>query len=266
MRIRAWLPDTASNRAAADALVTELERFAAFSSGGVGLRGIGPLLVRPIPAEEWATSWRAEFPILRVGRILVRPPWREHTTAPGDAVVTIDPGQAFGTGLHPTTRLALMGLEKWSADGRLGELPRSGPGVLDVGTGSGILLLAAIALGASHGTGVDIDPLSVAAATENAARNGVAERVTIQAGSLPISAPAPLVMANLVATLHIELAPLLVGAMAPGGRLLASGMFVSRADEAIAALQAAGATLVERWEEGEWVAAEFSDGRATLAS
>ena len=181
-------------------------------------------------------------------------------------MVTIDPGQAFGTGLHPTTRLALIGLEKWSADGRLGELPRSGPGVLDVGTGSGILLLAAIALGASHGTGVDIDPLSVAAATENAARNGVAERVTIQAGSLPISAPAPLVMANLVASLHIELAPLLVGAMAPGGRLLASGMFVSRADEAIAALQAAGATLVERWEEGEWVAAEFSDGRATLAS
>jgi ribosomal protein L11 methyltransferase len=246
--------------------VTELERFAAFSSGGVGLRGIGPLLVRPIPAEEWATSWRAEFPILRVGRIVVRPPWREHTAAPGDAVVTIDPGQAFGTGLHPTTRLALIGLERWSTAGRLGELPPGGPGVLDVGTGSGILLLAAIALGASHGTGVDIDPLSVAAATENAARNGVAERVTIQAGSLPISAPAPLVMANLVATLHIELAPLLVGAMAPGGRLLASGMFLSRADEAIAALQAAGATLVERWEEGEWVAAEFSDGRATLSA
>jgi ribosomal protein L11 methyltransferase len=138
--------------------------------------------------------------------------------------------------------------------------------VLDVGTGSGILLLAAIALGASHGTGVDIDPLSVAAASENAARNGVAERITIQAGSLPIATPAPLVIANLVASLHIELAPLLVGAMEPGGRLLASGMFVSRADEAIAALQAAGATLVERWEEGEWVAAEFSDGRATLTS
>ena len=266
MRIRAWLPDTTSNRAAADGLVAELERFAAFSSGGVGLRGIGPLLVRPIPAEEWATSWRAEFPILRVGRIVVRPPWREHTATPGDAVVTIDPGQAFGTGLHPTTRLALIGLEKWSVAGHLKALPSDGPGVLDVGTGSGILLLAAIALGASHGTGVDIDPLSVAAAIENAARNGVAERVTVQAGSLPISAPAPLVMANLVASLHIELAPLLVGAMAPGGRLLTSGMFISRVDEAIAALQAAGATLVDRWEEGEWVAAEFRDGRATLAS
>ena len=266
MRIRAWLPDTASNRVAAEALVAELERFATFSSGGVGLRGIGPLLVRPIPTEEWATSWRAEFPILRVGRIVVRPPWREHSVAPGDAVVTIDPGQAFGTGLHPTTRLALMGLERWSAAGRLGEFPRGGPGVLDVGTGSGILLLAAIALGASHGTGVDIDPLSVAAATENATRNGVAERVTIQAGSLPISAAAPLVMANLVASLHIELAPQLVGAMSPGGRLLTSGMFTTRADEAIAALQAAGATLVERWAEGEWVAAEFSDGRATLTA
>jgi len=266
VRIRAWLPDSAVNRAAANDLTTELERFAAFSSGGVGLRGIGPLLVRPIPAEEWATSWRAEFPILRVGRIVVRPPWREHTAAPGDAIVTIDPGQAFGTGLHPTTRLALIGLERWSTAGRLGELPPGGPGVLDVGTGSGILLLAALALGASHGTGVDIDPLSVAAATENASRNSVANRVSITAGSLPISAPAPLVMANLVATLHIELAPLLVGAMSLGGRLLTSGMFVSRADEAIAALQAAGATLVDRWEEGEWVAAEFSDGRATLTS
>ena len=266
MRIRAWLPDNDRNRVAANALVTELERFAAFSSGGVGLRGIGPLLVRPIPAEEWATSWRAEFPILRVGRIVVRPPWREHTAAPGDAVVTIDPGQAFGTGLHPTTRLALIGLERWSAAGHLKTLPSDGPGILDVGTGSGILLLAAIALGTSHGTGVDIDPLSVAAATENAERNGVADRVNIQAGSLPISAPAPLVMANLVASLHIKLAPLLVGAMAPGGRLLTSGMFFSRADEAIAALQAAGATLIERWEEGEWVAAEFRDGRATLAS
>ena len=266
MRIRAWLPDTASNRTAADALVAELERFAAFSSGGVGLRGIGPLLVRPIPAEEWATSWRAEFPILRVGHIVVRPPWREHIPAPDDAVVTIDPGQAFGTGLHPTTRLALMGLERWCAAGRLTALSNDGPGILDVGTGSGILLLAAIALGASHGTGVDIDPLSVTAATENATRNGVAVRVTIQAGTLPIHAQAPLVMANLVASLHIELAPLLVGAMAPGGRLLTSGMFISRADEAIAALQAAGATLIERWEEGEWVAAEFSDGRATLAS
>lgn len=264
MRIRAWLIDSPSNRAATDVLIAELERFAAFSNDGVGLRSIGPLLVRPIPAEEWATSWRAEFPILRVGRIVVRPPWREHTAAPGDAVVTIDPGQAFGTGLHPTTRLALIGLGRWSAEDRIGALPRSGLGVLDVGTGSGILLLAAIALGASHGIGVDTDPLSVAAATENAARNGVAERVTIQAGSLPLTRLAPLVIANLVASLHIELAPLLVGAMAPGGRLLASGMFATRADEAIAALEVAGATLVARWEEGEWVAAEFSDGRATL--
>ena len=170
----------------------------------------------------------------------------------------------FGTGLHPTTRLALIGIERWGAAGRLGEFPLDGPGVLDVGTGSGILLLAAIALGASHGTGVDIDPLSVAAATENARRNGVADRVEILAGSLPLNKPAPLVMANLVATLHIELAPLLVGAMAPGGRLLTSGMFLTRADEAIAALESAGARLFDRWDEGEWVAAEFRDGRATL--
>lgn len=266
MRVRAWLPDTVAHRAAAEALAAELARFAAFSSGGVGLRGIGPLNVRSIPSEEWATSWRAEFPIMRVGRIVIRPPWREHVAAADDAVVTIDPGQAFGTGLHPTTRLALMGLERWSSAGTLRALPSDSPGLLDVGTGSGILLLSAIALGASHGTGIDIDPLAVAAANQNAERNNVSAHVTIRAGSLPIGEPAPLVVANLVASLLIELAPQLVAALAPGGQLLVSGMFNSRADEAIAALAAAGLNLEARWEEGEWVAAEFSDGRATLAT
>jgi ribosomal protein L11 methyltransferase len=265
VRIRAWLPDTAANQAAAAALRDELERFAAIAGSGLGLRGIGELAMRSIPAEEWATTWRAEFPVLRLGRIVIRPPWSEHAAEPGDAVVVIDPGQAFGTGLHPTTRLALAGLNRWADAGLLAGLPRDGAGIVDVGTGSGILLAAALQLGASHGSGVDIDQLAVDAARGNLERNGLSARATISLGSLPLTvtppdAGAPLVVANLVAALHIQLAPLLAAAVAPGGRLLASGIFTARADETIAALSAAGLTLVDRWGEGEWVALELTHG------
>ena len=256
--MRAWLPDTPESRAAASALVDELARFASFAASGVGLRGIGPLEIRAIPAEEWSTSWRAEFPVLRVGSIVVRPPWREHIAAIGEVVITIDPGQAFGTGLHPTTKLALEGLSRWAAAGRFTALDPNGTGILDVGTGSGILLAAALGLGAPRGVGVDIDPLAIEAATRNLAANGFADRVTLSPGSLPSPrGAAPLVVANLVAALHVALAPQLASAVAPGGRLIASGIFVDREEEALAALRAAGLTPVERWSSGEWFAHEF---------
>ena len=188
-----------------------------------------PLLVRPIPAEEWATSWRAEFPILRVGRIVVRPPWREHLAEPEDAVVTIDPGQAFGTGLHPTTRLALIGIERWGAAGRLGEFPLDGPGVLDVGTGSGILLLAAIALGASHGTGVDIDPVAVVAARQNALQNRAAAEF-IEANQ-KLAGEFDVVIANILANPLKLLAPVLARATRAGGRIVLSGVLDHQAGE-----------------------------------
>ena len=260
MRIRAWITDTPKSRAAAEQLREELARFASIAVSGLGLRGIGDLNIRAIPAEAWETTWRAEFPVTTIGRIVIRPPWSEQASAAGDAVVTIDPGQAFGTGLHPTTRLALAGIQRWSDAGLLHALPTDGVGILDVGTGSGILLAAALQLGASHGSGVDIDQLAVDAARGNLERNGLSARATITLGSLPLAHAAPLVVANLVAALHIQLAPLLAAAVAPGGRLLASGIFTARADETIAALRAAGLTLVERWGEGEWVALELTHG------
>ena len=260
MRIRAWLLDTVAHRTAAAALRDELARFAAIAGSGLGLRGIGELEIRSIPEEEWATSWRAEFPVVRIGRIVIRPPWSEHVADPGDAVVVIDPGQAFGTGLHPTTRLALAGLSRWAERGLLATLPRDGAGIVDVGTGSGILLAAALQLGASHGSGIDIDPLAVEAARGNIERNGLGGRATVTRGTLPLAVTAPLVVANLVADLHIQLAPHLAAAVEPGGRLLASGIFATRADETIAALRDVGLDLVERTEEGEWVALELRHG------
>lgn len=256
MRVRAWLPDTPAARLAASALGDELARFSRVAASGLGLRDIGALQVRAIPAEEWSTRWRAEFPVLRIGSIVVRPPWREHVAAPDETIITIDPGQAFGTGLHPTTRLALEGIGRWGAAGYLRSA--ADPGILDVGTGSGILLAAALALGAPRGVGIDIDAGAIEAAARNLAANGVTERATLVVGSLPSPrGAAPLVVANLVAALHIALAPLLAAAVTPGGRLLVSGIFVDREAEAVAALTATGLVSVDRWSEGEWVAREF---------
>jgi ribosomal protein L11 methyltransferase len=168
---------------------------------------------------------------------------------------------AFGTGLHPTTRLCLAGLERW-ADAGLVDAAR----VLDVGCGSGILAVAAGLLGAGSLRAVDTDPIAVEATRENAARNGVGVDVT--AGSLPVAGgPWDLVLANLVASLLVALAPELAAALRPaddqvgtaaggsprGGRLLASGIFVDREAEVVDAFESVGLRVVGREQETDWV-------------
>jgi ribosomal protein L11 methyltransferase len=258
VRVRAWVDNTPEVRATVAIVRDELARFAALAAGGLGLRGIGELTVTEVPHADWRTAWRSEFPVLKVGRIVVRPPWLTYAPAANEVVVVVEPGQAFGTGLHPTTRLALAGLERWAAAGHFAALPPETAGLLDVGTGSGILLIAALQLGAARGCGIDIDEHAVRAATENLERNALTARAEIRLGSLPHPAGAlPLVVANLIADVQIALAPLLSAAVAPGGRLLASGIFVARADATIGAMVAAGLTMVERWDDGDWCAMEF---------
>jgi ribosomal protein L11 methyltransferase len=160
--------------------------------------------------------------------------------------VRLDPGMAFGTGLHPTTQgcLALMQ--------RTEPMPSR---VLDVGSGSGILALAALRLGAERVDCIDTDPVAVEATLANAEANGLAERVSAVRGTLP-PAPAeayPLVLANLVAAVLVELAPRLAAHNAAGGTLLASGIIAGREAEVRDALAAAGFTLAERLDDGEWV-------------
>jgi ribosomal protein L11 methyltransferase len=154
---------------------------------------------------------------------------------------------AFGTGLHPTTRACLALLQ------RIEPMP---PRALDVGSGSGILALAALRLGAGHVDCLDTDAEAVRATLANAAANGLAGRVTATQGGLPESPaaePYPLVLANLVAAVLVELAPRLAAHLAPGGTLLASGIIEGRAAEVTAALEAAGMRVEERQDDGEWV-------------
>jgi ribosomal protein L11 methyltransferase len=225
-----------------------------------GLRPIGALETRRVTETDWLTPWRRHFPVIRVGRrIVIRPSWRRHRAAPGDVVLALDPGVAFGTGLHPTTRLCLQGIEDWDASGRV-----AGSRFLDLGCGSGILGLAAARLGARYVLGLDLDPLAAEATLANARRNRVARVVRARQGSLPTGEPSfDLVAANLVAQVLVPLASALYAEVRPGtgttgtgGRLLASGIFADREPEVRRAFNAAGFHLVGRSTDGEWVLLE----------
>jgi ribosomal protein L11 methyltransferase len=159
---------------------------------------------------------------------------------------------AFGTGLHPTTRLCLGALEQLADRGAV-----AGARVLDVGCGSGILAIAAARLGAGRVVGVDTDPIAVEATTSNARRNRVSRQVVARGGSLPSGeAPFDLVLANLIASVLIALAEALSAELRPGGFLLASGIYIDREAEVRAALAAVGLDVGERTAEGDWVALE----------
>jgi ribosomal protein L11 methyltransferase len=165
-------------------------------------------------------------------------------------VIDLDPGMAFGTGLHPTTRLALELIDDFARRGEFGR-------TLDVGSGSGILAIAAVKLGATRVLGVDIDPIAVEATAANARHNRVGKRIRSREGSIPTEeTPFDTVLANLIAALHIQHASNLYAELVPGGTLLASGIFRDREPEVRAAFEAVGFRLGPRREEGDWVAIE----------
>jgi ribosomal protein L11 methyltransferase len=246
--VRGYVParDASAAEAAAANVAEALGHLQAF-----GLRPIGELRTRFVHEEDWADAWKSFFPVLRVGRrLVIRPTWRRHRRAPGDVVIALDPGMAFGTGLHPTTRLCLAALE--ALDDRRAI---DGSRVLDVGCGSGILAIAAVRLGAADALGVDTDPIAIESTAANARRNRLARRVRTGLGSLPTGEPPfDVVLANLIAGLLVRLASGLRDELRPGGTVVASGIFVDREDEVRAAFAGAGLDVDERTAEGDWVA------------
>ncbi len=221
-----------------------------------GLRPIGELHTRVVHEEDWAEAWKQHFPVLHVGRrIVVVPTWREHEPAAGEVVIALDPGMAFGTGLHPTTGLCLAGIEAWADAGLL-----DGASMLDVGCGSGILGICAALLGAAEVLAVDTDPVAVQTTLDNAARNGIEGRLTACRGSLPLaeSGQYDLVVANLVAGILVDLAEELVAVVRADGRLLLGGIFVDRDEEVARAFESAGARVVGRRRERDWVTLDLA--------
>jgi ribosomal protein L11 methyltransferase len=243
--ITAHIPEDDAAPAAVEATERALWHLQAF-----GLRPVGELRVRTVDDADWTDAWKEGYVPQRIGRVVVVPSWLDEPIGPGEVALRLDPGMAFGTGLHPTTRGCLTLLQAISP------MP---PLVLDVGSGSGILALVALHLGAERAVCYDSDPLAVEATLANAKANDLADRITAHLGSLPTtpSARYPLVVANLVAAVLIELAEPLAAHTAAGGTLLASGIMEDRADEVRDALDAAGFALEGRLDEGEWVSLEL---------
>ncbi|HHW15322.1 MAG TPA: 50S ribosomal protein L11 methyltransferase, partial [Firmicutes bacterium] len=199
--------------------------------------------------SEWAENWKRYYHTFRLGRLVIHPSWEAYSPGPGEAVLTLDPGMAFGTGTHPTTALCLAAL---------GEEIRGGELVADAGTGSGILAVAAMKLGAERVVACDADPVACRVAEENARRNGVADRISVRWGEAgevlaALARPVDLLVANIVADVIIRLAPSFAAALAPGGRLLASGIVAGRREETAAALSRAGLRVTGGRDEGGWV-------------
>jgi ribosomal protein L11 methyltransferase len=246
--VRGYVParDASAAEAAAALTAEAIGHLQAF-----GLRTIGELRTRIVHEEDWAAAWKAYFPVLRVGRrLVIRPTWRRHRRQTDDVVIALDPGMAFGTGLHPTTRLCLAALETLADRGAI-----DGARVLDVGCGSGILAIAAVKLGAADALGVDTDQIAIESTLSNAGRNRLARRIRARVGSLPSGEPPfDVVLANLIAGLLVPLAGDLHDELRPGGTLLASGIFIDREGEVRSAFEAAGLVVTEHSAEGDWVA------------
>jgi ribosomal protein L11 methyltransferase len=213
------------------------------------LRGTGELTVETRNEEDWANAWKAHYKPVRVGtKVVVRPPWQEYEPQRDDIVVLLDPGMAFGTGTHPTTQIALRLLETLDVTDRT---------VFDVGTGSGIIAIAAAKLGAEKVDGVDIDAVSVRQAQGNIDLNQVRPIVTIWKSAMgPAGESAPtydIVVANIIARVLVEISDQIVSSVGPQGTLVLSGIIDSKEDSVIDRYVSLGFEMVERQQIEDWI-------------
>lgn len=204
------------------------------------------LTAKPIYEQDWAVSWREFFGVVETGgRVVIIPTWIEHEVQPGQIPVRLDPGQAFGTGHHETTRLCLAAL-----DG----LAKPGVSMLDVGTGSGVLSIAAAKLGAERIVAIDIDPIAAEIARRNCDSNGVSAGIEISAGVLDPSHPGryDLVVSNISTPANTALAESFGAVVNPGGDLILSGILAVDAPGVVAAMNAHGFDQLSIAEERDW--------------
>jgi ribosomal protein L11 methyltransferase len=206
---------------------------------------------RPLADVDWSVRWREGLSARRFGRLTVVPSWIPEASQPDRFTVVLDPETAFGSGEHGSTRAALTLLER---------LLRSDDRVLDLGSGSGILAIAAVKLGAARAIGIETDPEANLVAARNAERNEVSRRIELlegDAGNLaPLVGPADLILSNILRSANVELLPAILVALAPTGIVIFSGMETAEAEAFTPALAAAGLrAIAETVDEGWWAVA-----------
>lgn len=203
-----------------------------------------------IDDEDWTTAWKEYFkPVRAADFIVVKPTWSDYDSEPGQVVIDIDPGMAFGTGNHESTRLALTLIEKFVCPGDC---------VVDVGSGSGVLAITAAKMGASPVYALDSDPVAVAVTAANAAVNDAHDIIQVMQSdlfsALPEGIQADVVVCNIVADVIIRLAPQIPGVLRENGMFLCSGTIRDKCGEVIEALSSANLRIISIMEDNEWVA------------
>ena len=239
--VSVYLP---ADRGVADTLAFLRERFDTLSiDAEISISGVNE--------EDWANSWKAYYKPIKIGeRIVIVPAWEKYEASPEEIVVRMDPGMAFGTGTHETTRLVIRLLEKYI---------KSGMRVADVGTGSGILAICAAKLGATECKAYDIDPVAVKVARENVKDSHLEDVVTCDVSDLlrgvDLSGGAyDVICANIVADIIIRMTPDVHALMDEKSVILASGIIVERSEDVISCFEANGFKIVEKLEDNGWCA------------
>lgn len=236
--VSVYLP---AERSVAECIAFLRERFEASELTDAKIETVG------VNEEDWANSWKAYYKPIKIGeRLVIVPAWEKYTPADGELIVRMDPGMAFGTGTHETTRLVIKLLETYT---------RTGCRMLDVGTGSGILAICASKLGAGECRAYDIDPMAVRVANENIKDSGLTN-ITCEVSDLlrqvDKSKPYDLICANIVADIIIRMTPDVGELMHKDTVLLASGIIMERSDDVVECFEKHGFRIVERLEENGW--------------
>ena len=216
------------------------------------IQPIGDLIVRELPEDEdWTNSWKSHFKILRIGQhLVIKPTWLdlESDVRPDDIVIELDPGIAFGTGYHPTTSTCLAAMEQHVSPGMT---------IMDLGSGSGILTIAGIKLGAEQVIALDIDGQAVSAARRNFRRLGINKQVKLGQGSVPHPTAKPksidLAVANISARGVVDRCPFILTALKPGALFIASGLLNTQKQEVDDTLRPLGFSLISEWLQEEWI-------------